>query len=830
MFAQLAANGLLGPSPMSGSAQGVSSSVPSSRSHEPRSAGPARHSGHGFHSPPMLSRSYAPGFPGKSKHSNSLGQHGYPPNDLRPPINTSFDFAKPHPRSAAHSRNHSGSSQYEGYGLDLGGLPSNAGLPPSLWMSPTSTAPSTPSIEQGYGPFTPHPMPGALYGHPSLAAHHPDFDASSSAATSILSDVLHENLFSAGSTSGDPATGFTSPLMPGSPGIQDVLGDTELLSKSDTQVRFLSPPLFEKSLVPSSFFHSVLLVASASSDVCTETVERAQNITWRMEQLRIQKQREDEARAQAAAGSDVKNEPTDDEGALGDTGSGGRGRARDKGKTKVSIVGFDGTNQDGDGEDDNEDEIPMDWRAMSRSRSRVAMDWRPLSRSRSRPPPADAPGSALHPGAFGDPLTAHLPPFDNPSRRFSEPQSNGRPGSPHGGYGGLPALPEHANEDALRYAFPSLPSLDGAGPDFHAHLHHGGHPSSLPAAYGLGLFPASFDAHHHHHQHHPHTQQGFPRHVRKTSFDHTVSRESMLPPAPGGARHQVDGRPAAQGAMGAMKRRADAHHGDSLLRGDPASIPGPGLSLNLNLGSIPRAGPPTPGGPRSPYAFGSGHGQPGGYDGFFELGNSEYAPVMPTSDEVRHPAALSAAAAAVEAAYREQTAQGGPGEFDYGVVGVGGLMGLGPYGGLGMTSMGMGAYGTVDPGQIMGPPANEPSPSSDGWGTRAGGQSSSTASPEPAPSGRVVAGSKRAGAARGVRPSASTPDLRKEGGGGGKGEKEKKDGAEVEEREVSVTVCTNCSTTNTPLWRRDPEGLPLFQTQYERTTHHLTPFPFSSSP
>lgn len=72
-----------------------------------------------------------------------------------------------------------------------------------------------------------------------------------------------------------------------------------------------------------------------------------------MEQLRIQKQREDEARAQAAAG-DVKDEPTDDDGALGDTG--GRGRARDKGKTKVSIVGFDGTNQDGDGdgEDDNE--------------------------------------------------------------------------------------------------------------------------------------------------------------------------------------------------------------------------------------------------------------------------------------------------------------------------------------------------------------------------------------------------------------------------------------------------------------------------------------------
>ena len=32
--------------------------------------------------------------------------------------------------------------------------------------------------------------------------------------------------------------------------------------------------------------------------------------------------------------------------------------------------------------------VPMDWRAMSRSRSRISMDWRPTSRSRSRPPEA----------------------------------------------------------------------------------------------------------------------------------------------------------------------------------------------------------------------------------------------------------------------------------------------------------------------------------------------------------------------------------------------------------------------------------------------------------
>jgi GATA-binding protein len=55
-----------------------------------------------------------------------------------------------------------------------------------------------------------------------------------------------------------------------------------------------------------------------------------------------------------------------------------------------------------------------------------------------------------------------------------------------------------------------------------------------------------------------------------------------------------------------------------------------------------------------------------------------------------------------------------------------------------------------------------------------------------------------------LRSSTSTPDLTEQkpstsqGGQGGSGE----------EGEVP-TLCTNCQTTNTPLWRRDPEGQPL---------------------
>ncbi|KIK67466.1 hypothetical protein GYMLUDRAFT_872508 [Collybiopsis luxurians FD-317 M1] len=76
----------------------------------------------------------------------------------------------------------------------------------------------------------------------------------------------------------------------------------------------------------------------------------------------------------------------------------------------------------------------------------------------------------------------------------------------------------------------------------------------------------------------------FPRHVRKTSFDHTVSKDSMFPISPGTVgRHQVNGRPLSPQRLNAagpsprsglspvevgMKRPADTPHAESLLRGD----------------------------------------------------------------------------------------------------------------------------------------------------------------------------------------------------------------------------------------------------------------------
>ena len=75
----------------------------------------------------------------------------------------------------------------------------------------------------------------------------------------------------------------------------------------------------------------------------------------------------------------------------------------------------------------------MDWRAISRSRSRIsAMDWRPSSRSRSRPPPGQpfdqgnfsnswSEGKFAPFPTFGDPSSLPGPAFTMSSKSFDTP-------------------------------------------------------------------------------------------------------------------------------------------------------------------------------------------------------------------------------------------------------------------------------------------------------------------------------------------------------------------------------------------------------------------------
>jgi GATA-binding protein len=125
-----------------------------------------------------------------------------------------------------------------------------------------------------------------------------------------------------------------------------------------------------------------------------------------------------------------------------------------------------------------------------------------------------------------------------------------------------------------------------------------------------------------------------------------------------------------------------------------------------------------------------------------------------------------------------------------------------------------------------------PSPSSDEWGTTTGFNSSATASPDMSDPGannmkgrKMVAmkrssqigdgqGSQIQGFVNGNSPSSSNSKGEPSTGqhsGGDLTRIETKECAPGEEAstDLASTICSNCHTTNTPLWRRDADGQPL---------------------
>jgi hypothetical protein len=242
---------------------------------------------------------------------------------------------------------------------------SNAGLPPSLWMSPTSTAPSTPGAER-YNPFTHHAPSLPHIGIPSHAAPHglasntADFDSPISPHSAIadgtlgrtgstLSDILSDSLFSRGT---DPSS-FSSPLLSESP---DGLLATNDASQLDPEMLAKEDPLATQ-----------VWKMYARTKANLPHAQRMENLTWRMMALALKKKKEDEARQASSSArsppsshlSSAINSTTTGKSAVGGDHpsdnaeeSSGRGRRIDKGKVKVSIVGFDGTNQDGTEDDE----------------------------------------------------------------------------------------------------------------------------------------------------------------------------------------------------------------------------------------------------------------------------------------------------------------------------------------------------------------------------------------------------------------------------------------------------------------------------------------------
>lgn len=504
--------------------------------------------------------------------------------------------------------------------------------------------------------------------------------------------------------------------------------------------------------------------------------------------------------------------------------------------------------------------MPMDWRAMSRSRSRMSMDWRPASRSRSRPPQmheASNPGySVPYDPRF---ILPHKPPLHPSSHdQVSFPTgpstltpttyanssllSNGRR-SPPFPRTELPSVYESGLDQRYDHADPSLMPLGyfHQSSEFNSPTFA---PSSLPS-YGIHS-PVLRAAPNNDMP--PPDRRSFPRRVRKTSFDHTLYKDGILADIVG--RHQVNGRP--QETLG-TKRRIETPHSASLLRADPSAVAGQASIPQPNRQSEALDGPQLFPSTEFNFAYNPQEGlfdllteQPANSYGLHPSLNpllSEHPPNLYPSHSSGE--GLSAAAAAASAALAEGYARmdatnlsgGDSSTFDYRH-----LLGL-MYPGF-ENAPPQQSYTHVDPTHILSSPVdsdgNYPrsfhaSPASD-WTN--GLSASSTASPEPfhpsnastppsidgtfsvanalqarkyvplkqSAQDELAKKSSPAGDSKGssveskAGPSDSkhdSPDVHDASGKAG--------GDEAE----TPTVCTNCQTTNTPLWRRDPEGHPL---------------------
>ncbi|KAG9098108.1 hypothetical protein FRC06_006804 [Ceratobasidium sp. 370] len=765
-------------------------------------------------------------------------------------------------------------------------------LPPSLWMSPSNMAGSAvkpqksnlPSISPSTARRTPGTSPGTststsaalssfASGHlssstssvsppslgkpspPALAPKPKDQPGPSSngrRSPSILSDILADDFFSARPTAIGQSLNES--------------GSTATIATRRPTVTFAvspigSPSVFADSPTPSGA-DGESITGRGEDPLATQVwkmyhktkatlphAHRMENLTWRMMAMALKKKRTEGDKPKEGSAEQksikleehakelTKQQQEKEEGQKSEKDQNPevkgedeqqRGRRPDKGKARVVVQGF--AAEEGQNGVEPEPDDAMDWRAVSRSRSRMSMDWRAGSRSRSRPPwdtPATAPrldANESHSHALlgrrASDIGVSAPIIEE---AYSSPSKNSTsvpiPIRPAGVRGSSPPAPPPAFHHSLGY----MPNAN-----------HYGQPQVDGTARNEDAY--------------------FPRRVRKTSFDHTVSRTDLVGLGTGG-RHQYNGRPLAPG----MASQTASMYGDvtpDIVRSLDEAVSGtssypstpyshhapPGIDNFFDLpGEVGKGDERAPSSPNhtlpSPGMGIQGLGSDRGF------GDRGFGPMshglasthgLSSNHGLASPnhvlsVAASAAVAESEARYNAVTMSivnagldnvGPDGPLDYHYFmsalypsGIDHSLSHGMDGSGGMDSSIPHPFTHVDPTQVLA--ANDlvsaygPSPSSDGWA--AGFTSSSTASPEPLAGGSrpIAQGQERESGPSSVAKDkgATYPPSVKKGKAGSK------DGAGAGgaggDDDSTPTVCTNCRTTTTPLWRRDPEGNPL---------------------
>ncbi|WVF71596.1 hypothetical protein IAT40_006404 [Kwoniella sp. CBS 6097] len=608
--------------------------------------------------------------------------------------------------------------------------------------------------------------------------------------------------------------------------------------------------------------------------------QRMENLTWRMMHLTLKRKEEDAALAAAAAAAAQEKQEQqareareareamearaaraarEAEAALPTPVEAERGRR--KGKSR--IVGFAGaSNPSPDGMD-------IDWRAASRSRSRMAMDidWRGSSRSRSRSalPFKTNPFSEAHAHlllASGGTPTAemggHMPPPAEWSSSVGQGQASSHPGPRSNGsslprslgsrttqIAPMPEISEGVAEGhGLLGDFGAFDLLAASAPangttmtleDIQKALSVGLSPSRdrqphLPGISGPGLYGET--------EENFHPQYGYlPRRVRKTSFDHTVRLHE-------GDEGQEIASPNSQ--ANPRKRQAEASPRD----GKTHPLPTEGDT----------------GFPSTDFTFSF----PQSYDNFFDIaaassGTPAQTNTQQTSGEEVEITAEDVAewtsqpVTAVTSAFGSPSAFGiEPGMSMPNLPQGGNAGGDNPFDFQQLMHLYLNANSSaspfthINPSQVLGaggqgsesvptndfspnaisPPSGAPTP---GNAIRplpkaVGGKpvekkpmlppARSNSSPN-LQGLKALSQSKGSGSGHARNASASQASIK--AGNGSKAadaqdEAELVDDDEDEDEDgpgsimpsgENPTMCTNCQTTNTPLWRRDPEGQPL---------------------